>query len=956
MSSCGTLGTLCSQRGLPDSLPHSTPSVSGSPGLSFLPGESGEVPSPSGRGGGHVNQGGHRRNLGLRPGVLKQAISSSESLGSLETRSRRLQAKRVRFKDEIFHGDHPVSPGLHSEGRLDDLHGYERCLLSYSDTQGIKTFPKVHLQQQGVPVSSSVFRSEYGPSGLYKSVSPSREDRPSSGFQSHPLPRRLAYHHKLQGGDVESEGICTEFDTTTRYSNQSGEVGSRPLPEDRVSRDDDRLESFLGFPYPETCQQRSLNFFRISVLKRTYSEVMAELTRAHVIIGKVCARRETENVTPSVSPSILLEQRVTEGHGSSSTISGARADLVDRQSKALSGCVLSKEGPRASGVFRRISGGVGGCSRNSSPVGQMVSSRPGTSHQLPRVESSLAGPSGGGVSGEGQDYFGLLGQHHGSCVYSETGRHQISVSVPACERPFSVVGGQPDYSAASLHQWGEERGGRYLESEGTDPPHGMDIELGGLRKTMAAVGTSSCGSVCHQPYQETTSVYVSSPGHSSSCNRRPVARLVQFGPLCLSSICNPAESHQQVQGQPQQQDYSNSAVVAAKKVVSGPCEVDSRGTQTPSSKSRSSDSTYGKVSAPKPPHASSNRMETLHRFLRHKGRSLKVSSAICESRGSNTNALYQQRWATFVSWCRARKLSASRPSINSICEFLLFLFEEKGLAVSTILGFKATLQSVHRHTGLNISTDQDVSEVVRSLKIRAPSKPKKMVHWNLDVLLRFLCSDKFEPLETSSLLNLTRKTLILVALALSKRISELHALARPVGFSSSGALLSLALDFRAKNDVKCKRLGRDFFIKDLTSLVGQEEEALLCPVRALKEYVRRTQDLVGSRMDRLFVSPRCPTRPSSKNALSCFIRTVIREAHSDLRPDLIPVLKVKSHELRAVSTSVAFAHNLSLQAVMEAAQWRCNSVFASHYLKDISYVYNDCRTLGPLLVAGSVVT
>ena len=278
------------------------------------------------------------------------------------------------------------------------------------------------------------------------------------------------------------------------------------------------------------------------------------------------------------------------------------------------------------------------------------------------------------------------------------------------------------------------------------------------------------------------------------------------------------------------------------------------------------------------------------------------------------------------------------------------------MAVTTIQGYRSTLHSVLRHTGLRINTDEDVGDVVQSFKIRASCKPKRIVHWNLDVLLRFLCSSKFEPLETSSLLNLTRKTLILVALALSKRISELQALARPVGFSNQGALLSLVLDFRAKNDTKCQRLGRDFLIKDLVSLVGQEEEALLCPVRALKMYIRRTEKLVGPNMNRLFVSPRHPDRPASKNALSFFIRDVIREAHVELRPDLVPVLKVKTHELRAVSTSLAFKHNLSLQSVMEAAQWRCNSVFASHYLKDVSFVYNNCRTLGPLLVAGSVVT
>ena len=193
-------------------------------------------------------------------------------------------------------------------------------------------------------------------------------------------------------------------------------------------------------------------------------------------------------------------------------------------------------------------------------------------------------------------------------------------------------------------------------------------------------------------------------------------------------------------------------------------------------------------------------------------------------------------------------------------------------------------------------------------------------------------------------------------MALAKRVSELQALARTVGFCSEGALVSLSLDFRAKNDTKCKDLDRHFLVRELGSLVGREEEALLCPVRALKAYLERTKPLVGNNMSRLFVSPRKPSNPASKNALASMVKDVIREAHVSLRPDLLPVLKVKAHELRAVSTSLAFKKNLSLQSVMEAAQWRCSSVFASHYLKEVAFDYDTCRTLGPLLAAGPVIT
>ena len=132
--------------------------------------------------------------------------------------------------------------------------------------------------------------------------------------------------------------------------------------------------------------------------------------------------------------------------------------------------------------------------------------------------------------------------------------------------------------------------------------------------------------------------------------------------------------------------------------------------------------------------------------------------------------------------------------ILSFCEFLISHFEEKKLAVDTIRCYRSTLHSVLRHTGIIINRNDDIKEVIRFLKLRAPVKNPRIVHWNLDVVLKFLVSDKFEPLHQASLSNL------------------------------------------------------------------------------------------------------------------------------------------------------------------EAAQWRCHSVFASHYLKDVELTYEDCLTLGPLLVAGTVIT
>ena len=70
---------------------------------------------------------------------------------------------------------------------------------------------------------------------------------------------------------------------------------------------------------------------------------------------------------------------------------------------------------------------------------------------------------------------------------------------------------------------------------------------------------------------------------------------------------------------------------------------------------------------------------------------------------------------------------------------------------------------------------------------------------------------------------------------------------------------------------------------------------------------------------------------------------------------ILPSLRVKAHDTRGVATSLNFMKILSLDKVVEAASWRTNSVFASHYLKDVEIVYENCRALGHFIAAGNQI-
>ena len=239
--------------------------------------------------------------------------------------------------------------------------------------------------------------------------------------------------------------------------------------------------------------------------------------------------------------------------------------------------------------------------------------------------------------------------------------------------------------------------------------------------------------------------------------------------------------------------------------------------------------------------------------------------------------------------------------------------------------------------------------------LERPPNKRKTVSWNVDVVLKYLCSERFEPLEQVPLKELTKKTVFLVALALAKRVSELQALSKEVGFCNEGALVSLLSIFRAKNDNKVRGLPRNFIVKDLAHLVGPEEERKLCPVRALKAYIARTKDLRNDQVENLFVAPKDPTRAASKNAIAYFLKSTIKEAYLNVSEETMRLYKVTPHEVRAVATSLAFEHNLAIETVLEAAQWRSNTVFTGHYLKDVGIQYQNCRALGPIVAAGSII-
>ena len=167
--------------------------------------------------------------------------------------------------------------------------------------------------------------------------------------------------------------------------------------------------------------------------------------------------------------------------------------------------------------------------------------------------------------------------------------------------------------------------------------------------------------------------------------------------------------------------------------------------------------------------------------------------------------------------------------------------------------------------------------------------------------------------------------------------------------SSFAAAVSYVPEFLAYTETAVCPLPRTFAIQSLSDFAaGLPDELLLCPVRALSEYVARTSRVVN-RPRRLFVSSRCPSRAMSKNGISFLLREVIVNSGASSGDVATP----RAHSIHGIATS-AFFKNWSLCSVLEAISWRSNTVFTSFYLKDVHYIFEGVCSLGPWLQQANI--
>ena len=432
---------------------------------------------------------------------------------------------------------------------------------------------------------------------------------------------------------------------------------------------------------------------------------------------------------------------------------------------------------------------------------------------------------------------GICGQYDSSGLPEESGRYQIRSPEPDGSGSAAVGGAPFCHASSTIYHGAQQRVSGCAISPKSDSRLRVDLKTLGFSTASEelASGSRSVRNLSKSPLLTIFFSLPQSQFHRDRCSSPTVGWAAG---LCLSSICSNSCNSEEAPLVLWGPADDHSSLLAPEAVVSGAPGVgggrasgsaSGQGSVEPAS---CTSATSGSVKA------SSSCLETIQRLVRSCGFSSHVAKQTALARRPSSRAGYQVKWSVYRKWCTSEGHSISRPSLSKIADFLFWLRRSKKLSVSAVMGYRSMLSAVFRSVLPEISTSTVIHDLLRSFRVEAPIRSVTPPSWDLLKVLEFLKSPVFEPLNQASLRDLTQKTLFLTALASAKRVSELQALSRTVSSSSSAAAVSYVPEFLAKTESAVRPLPRTFAIQSLSDFVaGLPDEMLLCPVRALSEYV-----------------------------------------------------------------------------------------------------------------------
>ncbi len=747
------------------------------------------------------------------------------------------------------------------------------------------------------------------------------------------LPRRLAHSGPVPSTVVRTQGYGAQSPQPVGTSGQPRKEQTLPYAEDLFSRHGVGLGQPHSTSLGGACSVNAEMPGVSSAQEGGSTETFSEAPGAYGILSRYHAARIASYETASA----LASRPSPEMGMAPRHVPGLTHPVLPSHLQPMVGPCFSsgRSSPRASiqaccCLNRCFCHGLGGHVQRARSRGALDRAPAAVAYQLPRVAGSMACSAPLQNAATREAYTGPLGQHCDHCVHQPPRRSTLPSHVatrppsPPLESEASEVA-----SRRSCPRRAQSCSRRALTSARPSgrmatPPRGTPADLETLR------GRSG-RPVCLPGHVSLPVVFLPVRGDP---RYRCTGMQLASG---LTQICvSPSEPSRTdpVQGQGGRgASPLGCALLAQSDVVPRTDAPRDSPSLANSSEEGSTFSERGHPLAPAPRLVESPRMVLGRDAEVLSGLPPAVVNTITSARALSTRQAYRLKWNLFVDWCSPRREDPRRCPIAVVLSFLQDGLERR-LSPSTLKVYVAAIAAHHDAVdGKTLGKHDLVIRFLRGARRLNPPRPHLVPSWDLPSVLSALRGAPFEPLQSVELKFLSLKTVLLSALATVKRVGDLQAFSvddscLEFGPADSHVVLRPRPGYVPKVPTM---LFRDQVV-NLQALPREEADpaiALLCPVRALRIYVDRTQSFRTS--DQLFVcfGGQQKGRAVSKQRLAHWIVEAIVLAYQARR--LPCPLGVRAHSMRGVDSSWALARGASIADICKAAGWATPNTFARFY-------------------------
>ena len=616
---------------------------------------------------------------------------------------------------------------------------------------------------------------------------------------------------------------------------------------------------------------------------------------------------------------------------------------------------------RSTSLYRRVKRRLGRSLKRIHRQRHLVPTGKQVTHKLSGAQGSSTSLKGVSRFVRGKNGSDSNRQYHSSSLHKQRGRYEVQPTLCPPMEDINLVYQQAGDTPGTTHSRQAECSGRQTIQTGPNHSNGVVPVSTSFSTDMSHVAPTSNRPVRHKVQQQTSPLCLSSSGSQGYRNRCTDPSLEGSGCLRLSTDGHLGQSSGKVAELPLQETNSHCTGLAQHGLVLGSGGDVQPNSLTTSSVARSLDSAVQSDHPQESVKPKPSCMAPRATLIKKQGVSQAVAARIEAPQRGSTRAVYEAKWTVFKKWCLVSQVDFRSPSLKSIADFLLYLFQDRKLQPGTIEGYRSAIADKLGNSPTNISKDENLTRLLDSFHRDRPKGRRGVPSWNLSLVLHQLTKPPFEPLREASLKHLTFKTVFLLALGSGKRRSEIHAWQhKNIRHQSDWSKVSLypSPSFLSKNQL-AKEGPNSVAPVVIPALAPTLDKTLksdrsLCPIRALRYYLDKTADLRQNK-ELVFVSfKKGFDKDISLATISSWIKQTVILCYELSDQQALTLHQVKAHDVRAFAASKAFQSGISLDQILSACHWKSHNTFTQFYLKDVAWADSELFHLGPVVAAQQI--